>query len=100
MPGTCCRSKARTSEPQVTGSSPVGRTSGKVSAWVDVALTPARDSPIDHRAVVLVVALGAAPPVPDLLLDRVLVQLDPQPRPGRHLHESALHHEWFLQIAL
>src|SRR5262249_39421031 len=56
-------------------------------------------SPVDHRAVILVVTFRVLPGVADLAGQGGFAQLDAEARGRRHVHESALQHERLLQIA-
>src|SRR6516164_6326495 len=58
------------------------------------------DSPIDDRAIVGVVFLAVLPVVIDLAGQRVLVQLDPQPRSRRQIEIALAHGERLFEIAL
>src|SRR4051794_1193237 len=63
-------------------------------------LFPRTPLPVHHRAVVLVVGLAVAPVVADLSGHGVVVQLDPQARPGRQVDVAVAHHERPFEIAL
>src|SRR5262249_11162785 len=45
-------------------------------------------SPINNRSIIVVVAFAAAPLVADLVRQSVLIQLDAEARPGRHVHKT------------